>query len=160
MDAWRTLRRRTARPGYMTPMLCMSAGWGDAAILVPYVLINARRPQNSGGQLRDDAALVRLFAGRAQQTTDEQQGGDYAKFTVLNGMDYGEWCEPGITPMQAMMNPRKSVGTAYLAYSGRLAGRNCAGTGQGGGCSELPRHRRKGGKSLPRGLYRQRRNHF
>lgn len=58
--------------------------------------------------------------GRAQQTTDEQQGGDYAKFTVLNGMDYGEWCEPGITPMQAMMNPRKSVGTAYLAYSGRL----------------------------------------
>ena len=40
--------------------------------------------------------------------------------TVLNGLDYGEWCEPGITPMQAMMNPRKSVGTAYLAYSGRL----------------------------------------
>ena len=27
-----------ARPGYMTPMLCMSAGWGDAAILVPYAL--------------------------------------------------------------------------------------------------------------------------
>lgn len=39
---------------------------------------------------------------------------------MLNGLDYGEWCEPGITPMQAMMNPRKSVGTAYLAYSGRL----------------------------------------
>ncbi len=28
----------TSRPGYMTPMLCMSAGWGDAAILVPYAL--------------------------------------------------------------------------------------------------------------------------
>ena len=27
-----------ARPGYMTPMLCMSAGWGDAAILVPYAM--------------------------------------------------------------------------------------------------------------------------
>ncbi len=58
--------------------------------------------------------------GRAKQTTEEQQTGAYAKYTVLNGLDYGEWCEPGITPMQAMMNPRKSVGTAYLAYSGRL----------------------------------------
>ena len=61
-----------------------------------------------------------FLLGRAQQTTEEQQTGAYAKYTVLNGLDYGEWCEPGITPMQAMMNPRKSVGTAYLAYSGRL----------------------------------------
>ena len=61
-----------------------------------------------------------FLLGRAQQTTEEQQTGEYAKYTVLNGLDYGEWCEPGITAMQAMMNPRKSVGTAYLAYSGRL----------------------------------------
>ena len=61
-----------------------------------------------------------FLLGRAQQTTEEQQTGEYAQYTVLNGLDYGEWCEPGITPMQAMMNPRKSVGTAYLAYSGRL----------------------------------------
>ena len=26
------------RTGYMTLMLCMSAGWGNAAILVPYAL--------------------------------------------------------------------------------------------------------------------------
>ena len=58
--------------------------------------------------------------GGAQQTTEEQQSGEYAKYTVLNGLDYGEWCEPGMTPMQAMANPRKSVGTAYLTYSGRL----------------------------------------
>ncbi|WP_204652547.1 hypothetical protein, partial [Gemmiger formicilis] len=38
------------------------------------------------------------------------QSGEYAKYTVLNGLDYGEWCEPGVTPMQAMANPRKSVG--------------------------------------------------
>ena len=61
-----------------------------------------------------------FLLGRAQQTTEEQQTGEYARYTVLNGLDYGEWCEPGITAMQAMMNPRKSVGTAYLAYSGRL----------------------------------------
>ena len=110
-----------ARPGYMTPMLCMSAGWGDAAILVPYALYKRTGDRKI---LADNYEMMQrwygFLLGRAQQTTDEQQGGDYAKSTVLNGMDYGEWCEPGITPMQAMMNPRKSVGTAYLAYSGRL----------------------------------------
>ena len=110
-----------ARPGYMTPMLCMSAGWGDAAILVPYALYKRTGDRKI---LADNYEMMQrwygFLLGRAQQTTEEQQGGDYAKFTVLNGMDYGEWCEPGITPMQAMMNPRKSVGTAYLAYSGRL----------------------------------------
>ena len=111
----------TSRPGYMTPMLCMSAGWDDAAILVPYALY-----QRTGDRkiLADNYAMMQkwyaFLLGRAQQTTGEQQGGAYAKYTVLNGLDYGEWCEPGITPMQAMMNPRKTVGTAYLAYSGRL----------------------------------------
>ena len=62
------------------------------------------------------------FAGARSRQTDEQQGGDYAP-TVLNGMDYGEWCEPGITPMQAMMNlgaQERRYGV-YLAHSpGRL----------------------------------------
>ena len=110
-----------ARPGYMTPMLCMSAGWGDAAILVPYAMYKRTGDRKI---LADNYEMMQrwyaFLLGRAQQTTEEQQGGEYAKFTVLNGLDYGEWCEPGITPMQAMMNPRKSVGTAYLAYSGRL----------------------------------------
>ena len=110
-----------SRPGFMTPMLCMSAGWGDASILVPYALYQRT------GDLRilsdNYDMMTRWYAfllGRAQQTTPEQQAGDYAQYTVLSGMDYGEWCEPGVTPMQAMANPRKSVGTAYLAYSGRL----------------------------------------
>lgn len=111
----------TSFPGYMTPMLCMSAGWGDAAILVPYALY-----QRTGDRriLEDNYDMMQkwytFLLGRAQQTTAEQQSGEYAKYTVLSGLDYGEWCEPGISPMQAMMNPRKSVGTAYLAYSGRL----------------------------------------
>ena len=111
----------TSRPGYMTPMLCMSAGWSDAAILVPYALYKRTGDRKI---LADNYQMMQkwyaFLLGRAQQTTEEQQTGVYAKYTVLNGLDYGEWCEPGITPMQAMMNPRKSVGTAYLAYSGRL----------------------------------------
>ena len=110
-----------SRPSYMTPMLCMSAGWGDAAILVPYALYKRTGDRRILAKNYDMMQKWYAFLlGRAQQTTDDQQGGDYAKFTVLNGLDYGEWCEPGVTPMQAMMNPRKSVGTAYLAYSGRL----------------------------------------
>jgi len=110
-----------SRPGYMTPMLCMSAGWGDAAILVPYALYKRTGDRRI---LADNYEMMQrwyaFLLGRAQQTTEEQQSGEYAKYTVLNGLDYGEWCEPGVTPMQAMANPRKSVGTAYLAYSGRL----------------------------------------
>lgn len=111
----------TSRPGFMTPMLCMSAGWGDASILVPYAIY-----QRTGDPrvLADNYEMMQrwyaFLLGRAQQTTPEQQTGDYAQYTVLAGMDYGEWCEPGITAMQAMMNPRKSVGTAYLAHSGRI----------------------------------------
>ena len=90
-------------------------------ILVPYVLYKRTGDRKI---LADNYEMMQkwyaFLLGRAQQTTEEQQTGEYAKYTVLNGLDYGEWCEPGITPMQAMMNPRKSVGTAYLAYSGRL----------------------------------------
>lgn len=110
-----------SHPGQMTAMLCMSAGWGDASILVPYALY---KRTGDTALLRDNYEMMqRWYAflyGRAQATTPEQQTGEWAKYTVLTGLDYGEWCEPGITPMQAMMNPRKSVGTAYLAYSGKL----------------------------------------
>ena len=108
-------------PGFMTPMLCMSAGWGDAAILVPYALYKRTGDRRI---LADNYEMMQkwygFLLGRAQQTTEEQCSGAYAKYTVLNGLDYGEWCEPGISPMQAMQSPCKSVGTAYLAYSGRL----------------------------------------
>ena len=99
----------TSRPGYMTPMLCMSAGWGDAAILVPYALYKRTGDRKV---LADNYEMMQkwyaFLLGRAQQTTEEQQTGAYAKYTVLNGLDYGEWCEPGITPMQAMMNRAKA----------------------------------------------------
>lgn len=110
-----------SRPSAMTPMLCMSAGWGDASILVPYAMYKRTGDRRI---LADNYEMMQrwyeFLLGRARQTTAEQQSGEYAQYTVLNGLDYGEWCEPGITAMQAMMNPRKSVGTAYLAHSGRL----------------------------------------
>ncbi len=89
-----------------------------------------------------------------------QQTGAYAKYTVLNGLDYGEWCEPGITPMQAMMNPRKSVGTAYLAYSGRLLAEIAQALGKAKDAAQYRDTAEKGGQGIPRRLYGQRKNYF
>lgn len=112
---------RNSKGSLMTDMLCMSAGWGDSSILTPYAIY---KRTGDLSVLRDCYPMMQkwyaFLEGRAQQTTEEQQDGPYAKYTVLNGMDYGEWCEPGVTPTEAMMNPRKTVGTAYLAYSGGL----------------------------------------
>ncbi|MBS4462122.1 family 78 glycoside hydrolase catalytic domain [Aerococcaceae bacterium zg-B36] len=106
---------------YITELLCMSVGWGDSVIITPYEMY---KRTGDISLLKENYAMMQkwyaFLYGRAQMTTDEQLDGEFAKYTVLNGMDYGEWSEPGITAQQAMMNPRKSIGTAYLAYSGRL----------------------------------------
>ncbi|MGT2741915.1 family 78 glycoside hydrolase catalytic domain [Streptococcus plurextorum] len=112
---------KNSRGSFMTDMLCMSAGWGDSCILTPYALY--KRTRDITILRRSYQMMKKWYAfleARAQQTSKDQEDGPYAKYTVLNGLDYGEWCEPGITAQEAMMNPRKTVGTAYLAYSGRL----------------------------------------
>ena len=61
-----------ARPGYMTPMLCMSAGWGDAAILVPYAMYKRTGDRKI---LADNYEMMQrwyaFLLGRAQERTDE-----------------------------------------------------------------------------------------
>ena len=108
-------------PRLYDPHALYVGGWGDAAILVPYALYKRTGDRKI---LADNYEMMQkwyaFLLGRAQQTTEEQQTGEYAQYTVLNGLDYGEWCEPGITPMQAMMNRAKAWVRAYLAYSGRL----------------------------------------
>ena len=105
----------------VTALLCGSAGWGDACIIVPWTLY-----QRYGDLriLKENYEMMQkwyaFLLGRARQTTPEQCGGPYAEYTVLNGFDYGEWCEPDVSNMAALRSPRKSVGTAYLAYSGKI----------------------------------------
>lgn len=112
------------KPSGMTEMLCASVGWGDASVIVPYEMY-----QRTGdpGILADNYEMMTrwmdFLASRAAQTTEEQVAEESLRpYTVLAGMDYGEWCEPGVTPQQAMMNPRKNVGTAYYSRSaGQMA---------------------------------------
>lgn len=67
----------------------------------------------------------------------EQQISEYAQCTVLNGLDYGEWCEPGIT-MQAMMEYPAKRGYGVSGLFRAAFGKNCTGAGQAEGRSAVP----------------------
>jgi len=103
-------------------MLSGSVGWGDACILVPYAMY-----QDTGDTfvLKENYHMMKKWYGyledRAQQKPLKKlfSKNPYEKYTIDSGIDYGEWCEPGVGT-EAMRNPNKSVGTAYLYYSGKL----------------------------------------
>ncbi len=107
------------RPSYFSGLLYGSAAWGDACILVPYAVY-----QRSGDirVLRDNYPMMKrwfaFLAGRADSDRTDSEG--QPLYGIHNGIDYGEWCEPGSNPMAAMRNGNFDVATAYLAYSGRL----------------------------------------
>ncbi len=119
----RNIAPPNSRGSFFTDMLSASVGWGDACIIVPYVLYkrngDRRILEENYGMMKKWYAYLES-RGKESEADGEFRDNPYARYTVVKGMDYGEWCEPGISPMQAMQNPKKSVGTAYLASSGRL----------------------------------------
>lgn len=108
---------------FMTEMLSTSVGWGDASILVPYALYkrtgDVRLLKENYGMMQK---WYKFLENRAKKTKLKNifAKNPYKKYTIETGMDYGEWCEPGMDARTAMANPKKSVGTAYLAQSGKL----------------------------------------
>lgn len=107
------------RPSFFSGLLYGSAAWGDACILVPYALY---RQSGDLRVLRDNYPMMKRWydylAGRADCGKTDEQGRPL--YGIHNGVDYGEWCEPGSNPMAAMRNGNFDVATAYLAYSGKL----------------------------------------
>lgn len=51
---------------------------------------------------------------------DSGKQNPYAAYTIESGVDYGEWCEPGVSATDVMRKPQSKVATAYYAKSGRL----------------------------------------
>lgn len=111
------------RPGFMTNMLAGSAGWGDASILVPWAMYKRT------GDLRileeNYSLMQRWFAYLESRTKDGKlkkllKKNPWKKYLISSGLDYGEWCEPGIDNIKQMMHGNHDVATAYLAYSGNL----------------------------------------
>lgn len=111
------------KPGFMTGMLSGSVGWGDASIIVPYEMY-----LRSGDIriLRENYPMMKkwydFLEKRAKKTGWKEwfKRNPYKRYTMSSGLNYGEWCEPGSNPAQAMRNGNYDVATAYFAYSGVL----------------------------------------
>lgn len=111
------------RPGFMTERLSGSVAWGDACILVPWALYNHT---GDARILAENYAMMQRWYSylekRAKKMTVSKwlEHNPYKNCLIQSGIDYGEWCEPGVNNYKEMMNPKKSVSTAYLAYSGKI----------------------------------------
>jgi alpha-L-rhamnosidase len=98
-------------PGF--PPLQVDAGWGDAAVIVPWALYQAH---GDAGLLADQwdsmTAWIDAFEGRAGTDLDFPEG----------GMMFGDWLDTSAPPNQpwAARTPWPCVATAYLARSARL----------------------------------------
>jgi len=104
-----------------------SAGWGDAAVIVPYVL---HRVYGDVGILEEQYDSMVRWMGflerRARKTHPFRwlKKNPYRAYTMDTGYHWGEWLEPGHSMFRDMVrNFIKSdseVATAYYAYSARL----------------------------------------
>lgn len=105
-------------------MLASSVGWGDASIIVPYTLY---KRFNDVRILEENYEMMQGWYGflenRAKQINEQnttEKENPYAMYTIDSGVDFGEWCEPGVSAMAAMSKPQYKVSTAYFARSGRM----------------------------------------
>lgn len=105
-------------------MLASSVGWGDASIIVPYTLY---KRFNDVRILEENYEMMQGWYGflenRAKKINEQntiEKENPYAMYTIDSGVDFGEWCEPGVSAMAAMSKPQYKVATAYFARSGRM----------------------------------------
>ncbi len=110
-------------PGFLTKMLSGSVGWGDACILVPYELYqrygDIRILQENYAMMKDWYTFLEKRAKKSSIRNLFTKG-KYRRYTMETGLNYGEWCEPGSTPIEGMRNGNYDVATAFFSYSGKL----------------------------------------
>lgn len=110
-------------PGFMTNILAGSAGWGDASIIVPWAMY---LQTGDIGILKSNYPMMKRWYGylgkRAQSGKLRKlfNKNPWKEYLIVNGLDYGEWCEPGVNNFQQMSKGNYDVATAYLSYSGAL----------------------------------------
>lgn len=110
-----------------TKMSAGSSGWGDAIVLVPYVLSCL---YNDDSILKDNyeamKAWVDFCAARARKNriTNWFKRNPWKKYIVDTGFHWGEWMEPGTDIVQVlremMMKGDPETPTAYFAYSAEI----------------------------------------
>ncbi|WP_302418852.1 family 78 glycoside hydrolase catalytic domain [Blautia marasmi] len=113
------------KPSFFSGMLAGSVGWGDAAIIVPYVMY---KRMGDIRILEENYEMMQkwyqFLECRAKQKplnpVKRLKKNPYRNHTIETGVDYGEWCEPDVESTMAMRTPQEKVSTAYFAYSGKL----------------------------------------
>lgn len=112
-------------PTFFSGLLAGSVGWGDACIIVPYVLYKTYQDKRI---LEENYEMMKkwyqFLENRAKQEPENTAGdlkeNPYRSYTIETGVDYGEWCEPDVESTNAMRTPQGKVATAYFAHSGEM----------------------------------------
>ena len=102
-----------------------SAGWGDACVIVPWVLYETWGDKTI---LEENYEMMRRWLAfcekRAKKTRRENRKNPYRSYLVDTGFHFGEWLEPDVSSMDAMrQNMTKGspeVATAYYYRSASL----------------------------------------
>lgn len=116
---------RNNNPTFFSGLLAGSVGWGDACIIVPYVLY---KRYGDVRILEENYEMMQkwyaFLEGRAKKKPMNPvkllKHNPYRRFTIETGIDYGEWCEPDVESTSAMRTPQGKVATAYFARSGQM----------------------------------------
>jgi alpha-L-rhamnosidase len=104
-----------------------SAGWGDAAVVVPYTLYRMYDDEQIlSDQYESMKDWLSFVEDRARQSSliNRLRGIPRNRYLVDTGYHWGEWLEPGhvmvLDTLKNMIVPDAEVATAYFAYSAAL----------------------------------------
>ncbi len=106
-------------------MLQGSAGWGDACVIVPWILYETYGDRKILEENYDMMCRwVDFVSARAQKTRLANIANPFKKYLVDEGFHFGEWCQPDVDNTEAMkktmMHGSPEVATAYYFRSASL----------------------------------------
>ena len=112
-------------PSFFSGLLAGSVGWGDASIIVPYVLYKRYGDKRI---LEENYEMMQKWYHFLEERAKQKplnpikllKRNPYRNYTIETGVDYGEWCEPDVESTNAMRTPQGKVATAYFAQSGKM----------------------------------------
>lgn len=118
---------RTDDGGGAAAFINGGAGWGDAAVIVPYVLYKAYGDERILKENYDSMQRwIDFSEKRAQKSRlrNRLSKNPYKKYVVDTGFHWGEWLEPDVPTLNALiknvLHGAPEVATAYFAYSVKL----------------------------------------
>lgn len=108
--------------GGMNEFVEGSSGWTDAGILIPYRYWKHFGDRSVLEELYEPMKrLADFMVSRMGDTSDPELDkklapGPLRKYVVTSGFHFGEWNEPGSSPMDVTL-PKYEEATAYLSYT-------------------------------------------